>query len=81
MSHVTLGERMDEDNSQEAYETDRQQEWMADQLGTPWAVEVNPQGLLVVDKYGQPVARLLHPKLQNQSLVADEILRLVNKMY
>ena len=67
--------------SQEEYEQTREQEWLADQLRTPWAVEVSPQGLLIMDKQGSPVARLLNPSLESQALIANEIIKLVNKSF
>ncbi len=70
-----------EEDGQAEYEQTRQQEWLADQLGTPWVIEVSPQGLLIMDKFGRPVARLLNDSLRNQALAAEEILKAVNSQY
>lgn len=70
-----------EDDSQQAYESNREREWTADMLNTPWAVEVDRGNMYVVDAAGMRVAEILSPTTQQALLAANKIVELVNNQY
>lgn len=66
---------------QEWHETvGREREWLADQLGTPWAVQINEQKVQIVNVRLEPVVTL---GLESDvaAVVAAEIIKVVNDRY
>lgn len=67
---------------QEWHETvGRQQEWVADQLQTPWAVKMHPGIVQIVDRNGEIVAEMFISDDQKAALAASEIIGLINNQY
>jgi hypothetical protein len=59
----------------------REQEWMADQLQTPWAVKLDPGAVKILDRNGSVVAKMVMGDDQTAALAAGEIIGLVNSQY
>jgi len=72
---------MDEDDSHQAYESDREREWTADMLNTPWAIMVNGKDMFIIDAAGLKIAEILSPTHQQALLAASKIIDLVNDRY
>ena len=67
---------------QEWYETvGREREWMADQLGAPWAVKLDLGGTKILDREGNVVAKMVMQDDNLAALAANEIIGIINKRY
>lgn len=58
-----------------------ERQWIADQLGTPWAVKLDPGAVKILDRNGSVVAKMVMGDDQAAALAASEIIGVMNSQY
>lgn len=71
---------MDNDGRFEA-EVQSEREWLADKLKVPWAVMFDSNVTYVINKEGDKILRVQTASLEDDALVASEIVAQINDRY
>lgn len=69
------------DDGQFHYQVQSEQEWVADKLQVPWAVLYDFGVTYVVNKLGDKIVRVQTSSLEDDALIAAEIVGQINSRY
>lgn len=60
---------------------DEERQWLADQLGTPWATKFDLGGIKILNSRGMVVAKMVMENDNRAALAAAEICDYMNRRY
>ena len=69
------------DDGQRYYEENREQEFLATVLGTPWASEIDEKNVYIIDKDGKRILTLTTGSDSTDAIAASILIGLINKTY